>query len=197
MKLIKYPALLLLFLLLLVISACSTIDSPRSSPPLSSPTTEAQKISQPDSENKNTTVIIGAQAAKNEKELSLEKMLAYAIQDEYLAHAEYEFIISRLGEQRPFSNIIKAEETHIKLLTPLFAKYTVSLPGDTAKEYIPHPAALEDALKAGVQAEIDNIAMYDSFLQQTLPEDVKLVFVELRDASKNHLASFQRQLKRA
>jgi hypothetical protein len=52
-------------------------------------------------------------------------------------------------------------------------------------------------LKAGVQAEIDNIAMYDSFLQQTLPEDVKLVFVELRDASKNHLASFQRQLKRA
>ena len=37
-------------------------------------------------------------------------MLTYAIQDEYLAHAEYDYILKNFGDQRPASNIIKAEE---------------------------------------------------------------------------------------
>jgi rubrerythrin len=59
---------------------------------------------------------------------------------------------------------------------------------DTAK-----PAAPKDwasAIEAGRQAEIDNIAMYDRFLAQTLPADVRQVFEQLKAASQNHLRAF-------
>ena len=42
-------------------------------------------------------------------------MLTYAIQDEYLALAEYELIIEKYGSMRPFSNIINSEKTHIDM----------------------------------------------------------------------------------
>jgi hypothetical protein len=38
--------------------------------------------------------------------------------------------------------------------------------------------------------------MYESFLKEKLPEDIKSVFVELRDASKNHLSAFENSLKK-
>ena len=38
--------------------------------------------------------------------------------------------------------------------------------------------------------------MYDAFLKKDLPKDVRAVFTRLRDASKNHLAAFNRNLQR-
>lgn len=36
--------------------------------------------------------------------------------------------------------------------------------------------------------------MYDLFLEQDIPEDVKDVFISLRDASIKHLDSFKKQV---
>jgi hypothetical protein len=47
-----------------------------------------------------------------------------------------------------------------------------------------------------VQAEIDNIAMYESFLEKELPADVAGLFAELKRASENHLRAFQNNLSR-
>ena len=44
-------------------------------------------------------------------------MLGYAIQDEYLARAEYYMIMDKFGKIKPFSNIVEAGEYHIKLLS--------------------------------------------------------------------------------
>ena len=57
------------------------------------------------------------------------------------------------------------------------------------------PSSLNEAFEAGVTAELENIAMYDRFLQEDIPHDVKNVFIALRDASKNHLSAFQNHLK--
>ena len=40
--------------------------------------------------------------------------------------------------------------------------------------------------------EIENIAMYERFLQQELPKDVRQVFESLKNASENHLRAFRR-----
>jgi rubrerythrin len=56
------------------------------------------------------------------------------------------------------------------------------------------PKDLKSAFETGVQADIDNIAMYDSFLARSLPEDVREVFKRLRAASKKHLRALQNQL---
>lgn len=182
----------ILVMLLLVISGCSEKTSTPANP--SAPTPNSIQSS---AESKNIlSENFGAQGAKNEENLTLENMLIYAIEDEYLAHAEYDYILTTYGDQKPFNNIIGAEEKHITSLTFLFNKYKITLPQDTAKEYIPHPESNEEGLKAGVQAEIDNIAMYESFLKQQLPDDVKSVFIQLRDGSKGHLNAFERSLEK-
>ncbi|MEX1307212.1 MAG: hypothetical protein AB1Z19_01640 [Eubacteriales bacterium] len=126
------------------------------------------------------------------EDLTIEEMMTYAIQDEYLARQTYENIMSEYGEVTPFSNIIEAEVYHIELLTTLFDKYNYALPGDDGTAHEVSPRSFEEALQAGVVAEENNIAMYDYFLSYDLPEDVRGVFEDLKAASENHLAAFER-----
>lgn len=123
---------------------------------------------------------------------SLETMLTLAIQDEYAAYAEYDLIMDTYGSVNPFRSIINAESSHIEELTPLFATYDIALPENDAAEHAVLPASLDQAYDIGVQAEVNNIAMYDRFLQQDLPDDVRVVFEALRNASLNHLDAFSR-----
>lgn len=142
----------------------------------------------------------GALGAKDKTELSLEQMLSYAIQDEYLARAEYEAIIARHGNVRPFSNIIRAEEQHIRWLLDVYAAHGLQPPADPSAGVIVMPENLKSALETGVQAEIDNIAMYRAFLGDAaaapLPADVQVVFEQLQAASENHLRAFENNLSR-
>lgn len=136
----------------------------------------------------------GAIGAENTKDsaLTLDIMLNYAIEDEYLARGEYQKVIDTFGSQKPFTNIIKAEVRHISWLVPLFKKYGVTLPDDLGMENAVIPATYAETFPIGVAAEIANIDMYTRFLKQDLPSDVRDVFVRLRAASENHLAAFQK-----
>jgi len=107
--------------------------------------------------------LYGSKAAKADISLTKEEMLTYAIQDEYVARKEYEVIMDKYGEQNPFANIIKAEEQHIAQLKTLFNTYNIAIPEDKSLDYTAAPATLNDAYKTGVQAEIDNIEMYERF----------------------------------
>lgn len=126
------------------------------------------------------------------EDYTLGDMLNLAIQDEYAAYAEYELILDAYGSVNPFRSIINAESSHIDELTPLFATYGIALPVNDAADKTVLPISLDLAYDLGVQAEVNNIAMYDRFLQQELPDDVRAVFQELRDASVNHLNAFSR-----
>ncbi|MBJ7537905.1 ferritin-like domain-containing protein [Marinomonas transparens] len=136
----------------------------------------------------------GAVGAENlsDKELTLEVMLNFALEDEYLARGEYQKIIETFGGKKPFTNIIKAEEKHITWLVPLFEKYGIALPVDRGMESAVIPANYEETFSIGVAAEIANIDMYSRFLKLDLPSEVEDVFMRLRKASENHLAAFQR-----
>jgi hypothetical protein len=136
----------------------------------------------------------GSQGALDDNDLSLADMLTYALQDEYLAHAEYDLILSEYGSVRPFTNIIRAEETHIDTLLPLFEAYGITAPADDAASRVASIASLTAAYQAGVNAEVNNIAMYETFLDQNLPDDVRIVFESLMHASENHLRAFQNRL---
>jgi len=126
-----------------------------------------------------------------DQEFTLEEMLNYAIQDEYMAQAEYQAIIATFGEVRPFSNIVVAEQTHIDLLLPLFAEYGYVVPENTSAANVVIPESITSALSTGIQAEEANIAMYQVFLgQDNLPDDVRLAFEYLVNASARHLAAF-------
>ncbi len=141
--------------------------------------------------------LFGAAGALTKDHFSLSEMLTYAMQDEYLAQAEYIKIMDKFGTQKPFSNIKMSEGKHIDMLTPLFEKYGVTLPANTANDHVVIPDTLLEAYKTGVIAEINNIAMYDAFLKQDIPDDLRAVFLNLKMASQNHLNAFENHVAKA
>lgn len=138
----------------------------------------------------------GAQGALEDTDLTVYDMLVYAAQDEYLAHGVYNAVIDSFGNQRPYGNIVQAEATHLSLLKELFAAYGLEFPNDDSAEHIVAPASLLEAAQAGVQAEIDNIAMYSLFMENELPDDIMQVFAKLESGSQSHLMAFQRQVNK-
>ncbi len=136
----------------------------------------------------------GSGAVSGGQTYTTEQMLTYAIQDEYMALAEYRAIIEKHGALRPFTSLIEAEQRHIDLLKPLFTAYGVAMPEDDTAGRVTAPETLTEAYEAGLKAETDNTAMYGAFLSQTLPDDVKAVFASLKAASENHLSTFERRI---
>jgi hypothetical protein len=125
-------------------------------------------------------------------DLSISSMLVLALEDEYKAKATYEVIISEYGTITPFSNIVNAEQTHIDLLLPLFDTYQIELPDPVDKATLFLPESISNALALGIQAEIDNIALYEAFLKTDIPDDIRDAFEKLMGASENHLQAFTR-----
>lgn len=143
------------------------------------------------------TLNYGAKGALSASTLTLPQMLTYALQDEYLAQARYDNILGNFGYIRTFAQIKEAELRHINALLPLFERYQVPLPDDESQLFVTTPESIKDAYAAGVQGEIDNISMYERFLSLNIPNDVLTVFSQLRNASLNHLAAFERGLARS
>ncbi|MEI6875422.1 MAG: hypothetical protein WCL50_09885 [Spirochaetota bacterium] len=144
----------------------------------------------------------GAKAASADNDLTIPDMLRYAIEDEYLARAEYAAIIEAHGSLAPFSNIVRTEVNHISWLVEAIGRAKLPVPTDEAEALVRVPSNMKEALAAGVEAEIANIAMYDSFLASSpiaAPANAGLrnLFVRLRDASKNHLAAFRNGLAKS
>lgn len=133
----------------------------------------------------------GAAGATLDENLTIEEMLNFAIQDEFLAKAEYESIMAEFDTQRPYSNIVKSEETHITLLLPLFETYAFDIPVNDAATKVVLPDTLAETYVIGIEAEIANIEMYELFLDEDLPDDVRDVFERLKSASENHLKAFE------
>jgi hypothetical protein len=191
----RLPAAVLIAVLCLVLAVgCSAGKTTTGNVPAAAPTATSSQPAPLPAAGIDAAAGYGAAGAAADKNLSVEKMLVYAIQDEYLARGEYGYVLNKFGDQRPFNNIVMAEEQHIAELIILFDNYKLALPADTSKDHIIPPASVDEALKIGVQAEIDNIAMYKSFLNKDLPEDVKSTFNLLRSGSESHLEAFQRNL---
>jgi len=134
----------------------------------------------------------GAGAAQTDGDLTLDDMLRYALEDERLAQAEYQAIMENFDVRNPFANIEKAEQTHEAALIDLYLARDMKLPDFDASSHLVIPDTLEEIYAVGIQAEINNIAMYESFLQEDLDEDVRLVFEALKRGSESHLAAFER-----
>lgn len=119
--------------------------------------------------------------------------LNFAINDEYKARATYRKVIEKFGEVRPFINIVSSEGNHIDELEALYEKYGLGIPEDDWYAKVPEFDTIAEACQAGVDAEIENAALYDSMFEYIDNQDITAVFTSLRNASEtNHLPAFQR-----
>jgi rubrerythrin len=127
---------------------------------------------------------------------ALRAALSEALEDEFKARATYRAVIERFGEVRPFVNLIESEQRHIQALERLCEKYGVTPPRDRVKVEVPE--TLLEACRSGVDAEIENGAMYERLLAATRGHaDVQRVLRRLQAASQErHLAALQRCVDR-
>ena len=135
---------------------------------------------------------IGSTAALNDQDYSLEEMLRYALEDEIMAQAEYNLIMDEFDVTNPFSNIYRSEIRHEEAILNLYEAYELDVPEFDGSNYVILPESLDEVYEIGIQAEINNIAMYEAFLKQDLSDDVRRVFEALKDASVKHLNAFER-----
>ncbi len=188
---VSFTLIVLVFSLILFTGCTSTATQP-----VETLASESAASAIPTVDQEQPLPLYGASAALANKNPTLAEMLMYSIQDEFLAHGEYAYILETFGNQNPFENIIKAEEKHIAELKVIFEKNQIPVPEDKSADYLIVPSDVKAALETGVKAEIDNIAMYEGFLAREIPDDVRAVFVLLRDGSKSHLAAFEKNLNK-
>jgi hypothetical protein len=119
--------------------------------------------------------------------------LLMALDDEYKAWSVYDQVVADFGWVRPFSSIRRAEERHIDALETLFDRYGLDVPENEWPGNVPTFISLGEACEAGVQAEIDNAALYDQLFSMVENPTVIRVFTSLQQASHTkHLVAFQR-----
>lgn len=124
-------------------------------------------------------------------------MILEALDDEYKARAFYRLVIKTFGPVRPFINIVEAEHTHARAVEALCVRYGIPLPADAWDTKLEPPPSILEACRAGVEGEIENIAMYDRFLCETDEPEVRRLFQRLQARSREaHLPAFERCVAR-
>jgi hypothetical protein len=119
--------------------------------------------------------------------------LLMALDDEYKAWSIYDQVIADFGAVRPFTSIQNAEAKHIAALVTLFDRYGLDVPANEWPGNVPVFDTLSEACQAGVQAEIDNAALYDQLFGMTDNPDIVRVITSLQQASQTkHLPTFAR-----
>ncbi|MBI9102164.1 MAG: DUF2202 domain-containing protein [Spirochaetales bacterium] len=143
-----------------------------------------------------TAESFGSAGSFDDDDYTLAEMLKYAMEDEQMALAEYEAIMAEFNLDRPYSNIADSEKTHISYLEELYVAHNIEIPYVDVESHLIVPGSSNEAASLGVEAEINNIAMYEKFLAGDLPQDVREVFEYLKKGSENHLKAFERQVER-
>lgn len=118
--------------------------------------------------------------------------LMLALDDEYKAWSVYDQVIADFGVARPFTSIQRAEENHISALVSLFDRYGLDVPENEWLGSVPAFDDLAAACEAGVEAEIENAALYDQLFSMVDNPDIIRVFTALQQASQDkHLPAFE------
>lgn len=125
---------------------------------------------------------------------TLVAQLDTALQDEYHAEQVYQRVLADHGEIRPFANVVHAEARHAAHLAALLQARGVAVPSSRWNaDNVPRFGTIQAACAGAAEAEVANIAMYDRFLAQELPDDVRQVLAQNRWASvERHLPAFNR-----
>ena len=120
-------------------------------------------------------------------------MLDILYQDEYNTKSTYEEIIDEFGPNILYNNLIQAEAQHMNALERIYTRYDIQIPNMDART--PNlPDNLLDTYTLGKEAEEANIALYDKYLDEDLPEDIRFTFERLMNASYHHLDAFNQAI---
>lgn len=129
---------------------------------------------------------------------AVKEALDTMMQDEYRTEQVYLRVLRDFGEMRPFSNLVRAEQRHSAAIAALYRVRGLPVPTSRwSAEDVPAYRSVREACTAAVKGELENIALYDRYLERPLPDDVRETFEYNRRASaEHHLPALRRCVAR-
>ena len=196
----RTPAALALAALVLTASACTSSTAPGDGGAPAADGGAATSSASPTTGGATagvggTTAEPSAAVTPLEIDTALEALTAE--HGEYAAYATYKAIIDEFGAVQPYTNILGSEQKHIDFLVGYLEGAGVEIPENEWLGAIPAPADLMAAAQAGIDAEIDNVAMYDDLLTRPIADPALVDLLErLRGMSEDrHLPAFEAALE--
>ena len=121
-----------------------------------------------------------------------------ALADERRARAFYQAVLDKHGRVMPFANIVRAESMHAQHVVDLMEARGLDVPADTATFPADDvPGTVAECCVMAMEAEVDNVALYDEWLARVDDESVRAVFERLQWMSQErHLPAFERHAGR-
>lgn len=145
----------------------------------------------------SSAAYVGQTSAEAAASNPVQSALLAALDDEYKAEATYQAVLDKHGDVRPFSNIIRAEQRHQEMVKAEMDRRGWAYGPNPYTGKIKAPATLLEACQTGVEAEIENIALYDKLLPTIDDAAARDVLTRLQWASReNHLPAFERCVAR-
>lgn len=118
--------------------------------------------------------------------------LRMALMDERRVGEFYEGVLARHGKVRPFTNLVRAEGRHAAAIEAAMERHGVEAPTGGPGEVPEVPATLAECRLLAARGERENIAMYDRMLEEVTEPDIRMVFENLREASRRgHLPALE------
>lgn len=118
--------------------------------------------------------------------------LATAIQEEYTAMNTYQAVIDELGNVRPFSRIVRAEQQHVNALIRVAQRFGVDVPENAGEVADIEWSTIEEACQMGVTFEQLDADFYDTLLPNTTNTVLVRVYTNMQRASlNNHLPALE------
>lgn len=130
-------------------------------------------------------------------------------EEEKLARDVYAALGHRFGLP-VFKNLALSERSHMDLLAALLSRYDITVPADRgagqfqdAEKAAAYERLVEEGLRGeaeaasvGVRIERDDIQSIHELVQSNPNEDLRYVLDRLLAGSENHLAAFERRIRR-
>ncbi|HPX15495.1 MAG: DUF2202 domain-containing protein [Petrotogaceae bacterium] len=151
---------------------------------------------------KNYVGLFAFQTVDETEKTALLKM----VEEEKLARDVY-IALAEKWDINPFINIAKAEQVHMLQVQALLEKYKIDYVAQEEGKFSSHDVqelynqlvqqgstSQIEAFKVGMLIEEMDIADINSEIVKVDNEDIKQIFVNLRQGSENHLMAFNRQL---
>jgi rubrerythrin len=114
-----------------------------------------------------------------------------ALQDEWRAESTYQAARTQLISVR-LGNVVRMEQRHAAALVHVLEAHGNAVPAKPSFDP-KEPGDAKAVCQVGVEAEKENIALYDELLKVSLPADVQCVFKHLQQVSRErHLPAFER-----
>jgi hypothetical protein len=137
-----------------------------------------------------------------------EEALLFMREEEKLARDVYLTLGEKWPELAIFTNIAASEQKHMDAVLQLLVKYSLTDPADGPGVFVDADLkklygqlvekglnSIVDALEVGIIIEEEDIADLKYYLGLTDKKDIKQVFENLLEGSKNHLDAFDRNLE--